>query len=231
MLRLLPTNLGRSHGFTAWWPFSPGQLGLYHRSVAERKMKRVNIEWGNTGGSATDSLAFALRWGKPRKTSVRKPSGAHSSATSHCFKCGPFPPNNHFWEEALYFKWNVYNVEEDTVIQWNHCHSTWLPSISKQSYHLFSMHLNTRCNIAGVIVCTAAEMRLRRCYKSLIFTLFAWVLMWPQAKKFKGVRSGERAAQNHGDPGSPSGSLLKNSAHQSTFFYEYRGQFYKSIFN
>ena len=23
---------------------------------------------------------------------------------------------NHLWEEALYFKWNVYNVEEDTVI-------------------------------------------------------------------------------------------------------------------
>ena len=32
-------------------------------------------------------------WEKPRKTSVMKPSGAHSSATSHCFKWGPFPPN------------------------------------------------------------------------------------------------------------------------------------------
>ena len=33
-------------------------------------------------------------------------------------------------------------MEEDTVIQWNHCCSTWLPSISKQSCHLSSVHLN-----------------------------------------------------------------------------------------
>ena len=54
---------------------------------------------------------------------------------------------NHFWEGALYFKWNVYNMEEDTVIQWNHCRSTWVPSISKQSCHLSSVHLNTCCRI------------------------------------------------------------------------------------
>ena len=32
-------------------------------------------------------------WGKPQKTSVRKPSGVLSSVTSHCFKWGPFPTN------------------------------------------------------------------------------------------------------------------------------------------
>ena len=68
--------------------------------------------------------------------------------------------------------------------------------MSKQSCHLSSVRLNTRCSIAGVIVYTAAEMRSRRCYKSLIFTLFTWILMWPHAKMSKGVRSRERAAQN-----------------------------------
>ena len=50
---------------------------------------------------------------------------------------------------------------------------------SQAELHLSSVRLNTRCNIAGVIVCTAAEMSSRRCYKSLIFTLFTWVMMWP----------------------------------------------------
>ena len=48
---------------------------------------------GDTEGSAKDFLAFALRLRKTPKTSVKKPSGAHSSATSHCFKWGPFLPN------------------------------------------------------------------------------------------------------------------------------------------
>ena len=47
----------------------------------------------NIEGSATDFLAKHYDWGKPRKTSVRKPYGALSSVTSHCFKWGPFPPN------------------------------------------------------------------------------------------------------------------------------------------
>ena len=88
-------------------------------------------------------------------------------------------------------------MEEDTVILWNHCRSTWLSSISKQSCHLSSVHLITCCNIAGVIIYTAAEMHSRRCCKSLIFT---WVLMWTHAKKSKGVRSGEHAAKTHGEP-------------------------------
>ena len=36
--------------------------------------------------------------------------------------------------------------------------------------------------------------------KSLIVTLFTWVLMWLHAKNSKGVRSCERAAQNRGEP-------------------------------
>ena len=91
-------------------------------------------------------------------------------------------------------------MEEDTVIVLNHCRSTWLPSISKQSCHLSSVHLITCCNIAVVIVCTAAEMRSRRCCKSLIFTLYSWVLMWTHAKKSKGVRSGEHAVQTRCEP-------------------------------
>ena len=47
-----------------------------------------------------------------------------------------------------------------------------------------------------VIVRTAAEMLSRRCYKSLIFTLFTWIVMWPRAKKSRG----ESAAQNRGEP-------------------------------
>ena len=73
------------------------------------------------------------------------------------------------------------------------------------------MHLNTRCNIAGVIVCIAAEMRSRRCYKSIIFILFTWVLMWPHAKKSKGVRSRERAAHNRGESRQYEAQGLPNS--------------------
>ena len=91
-------------------------------------------------------------------------------------------------------------MEEDTIILWNHCRSTWLPSISKQSCHVSSMHLITCCNIAVVIVCIDVEMRSCRCCKSLIFTLYTWVLMWTHAKKSKGVRSVEHAAQNRGEP-------------------------------
>ena len=51
------------------------------------------IEWGSTGGSATDFLAFALQLRKPPKTPVQKPSGTPSSSTSHCLKWSHFPPN------------------------------------------------------------------------------------------------------------------------------------------
>ena len=91
-------------------------------------------------------------------------------------------------------------MEEDTAVQWNHCRSTRLPSISKQSRHLLSVHLNIRYNIAGVIVRAAAEMRPRRCWKSLIFTLYTRALVWPHARKSKGVRSWERSARNRGEP-------------------------------
>ena len=57
-------------------------------------MMRVIMEGGDTGGSATDFLAFALRLRKtPENLSWETVGGAHSSATSHCFKWGPFPPN------------------------------------------------------------------------------------------------------------------------------------------
>ena len=48
---------------------------------------------GDTGASATDFLAFALRLRKTPENLSWKPSGALSSMTSHCFKWGPFTPN------------------------------------------------------------------------------------------------------------------------------------------
>ena len=50
------------------------------------------MEWGDTGASATDFLAFALGLRKLPEN-LRKPSRALSSVTSHCFKWDPFPPN------------------------------------------------------------------------------------------------------------------------------------------
>ena len=90
-------------------------------------------------------------------------------------------------------------MEEDNVIVLNHCRLTLLPSISKQSCHLSSVHLISCCHIAGVTVCTAAEMCSCRCCKSLIFTLYTWVFMWTHGKKSQGVRSGEHAAQTRGE--------------------------------
>ena len=78
-------------------------------------------------------------------------------------------------------------MEEDTAIQWKHCRLTWLPSISKQS-SISSWCTWTHCNTAGLIVRTGAEMRSRRCWKSLLYTL---VLMWSTRKNPKGVRSGD----------------------------------------
>ena len=54
--------------------------------------------WWCNGGTlgAVKQISWHLPydWGKPRKTSVRKPSGALSSMISHCFKWCPFPPND-----------------------------------------------------------------------------------------------------------------------------------------
>ena len=48
---------------------------------------------GKPGTVQQISWHLPYDWGKPRKTSVTKPLGALSSMTSHCFKLGPFPPN------------------------------------------------------------------------------------------------------------------------------------------
>ena len=49
---------------------------------------------GRTQGRVQQiSWHLTYDWGKPQKTSVRKPSGVLSSVTSHCFKWGPFPTN------------------------------------------------------------------------------------------------------------------------------------------
>ena len=71
-------------------PFAPGQLRLSHRSVAEGKMMKVMMEWEGHHGQCNRFPGISLQL---RKTSVRKPSGALSSVTSHCFKWGPFSPN------------------------------------------------------------------------------------------------------------------------------------------
>ena len=42
-------------------PHALGQLRLSRQPVAEGKMMRVMMEWGDTRGCATDFLAFALR--------------------------------------------------------------------------------------------------------------------------------------------------------------------------
>ena len=44
-------------------------------------------------GSAHISWHLPYDWGKPQKISVRKLLEALSSMTSHCYKWGPFPPN------------------------------------------------------------------------------------------------------------------------------------------
>ena len=48
---------------------------------------------GTPGAVLQISWHLAYDWGKPRKPSVRKPSGALSSMTSNSFTWGPFPPN------------------------------------------------------------------------------------------------------------------------------------------
>ena len=72
-------------------PFAPVKLRLSRRSVAEGKMMSV-IEWGGHRGRTTDFLAFTLRLRKTPEN-LRKPSGVLCRVTSHCFKWGPFPPN------------------------------------------------------------------------------------------------------------------------------------------
>ena len=69
-----------------------GQLRLCRRSVAESKIMRVMTEWGTQGEVQQISWHLSYDWGKSREISVRKPSGALSSVSSHCFKWGPFPP-------------------------------------------------------------------------------------------------------------------------------------------
>ena len=60
------------------------------QAVAEGKMIRVMMEWGRHQGQCNRFPGICLR---TRKTPVRKPLGALSSMTSHCFKWYPFPPN------------------------------------------------------------------------------------------------------------------------------------------
>ena len=48
---------------------------------------------GDTGGSSTDFLSFALQLRNPRIPQETVASGALRSATSHFFKWGTLPPN------------------------------------------------------------------------------------------------------------------------------------------
>ena len=74
-------------------PFGPGQLYLSCRPVAEGEDNEVMMKWGKLGAVQQISWHLPYGWGKPRKTSVRKPLEALSTVASHCFKWGPFPPN------------------------------------------------------------------------------------------------------------------------------------------
>ena len=86
--------LGRSLRFPAWWAICPGSV----RSVSSVSRWREDDNGddamrGTPGAVQQISWHLLYDWGKPQKTPIRKPSEALSRANSHCFKWGPFPPN------------------------------------------------------------------------------------------------------------------------------------------
>ena len=73
-------------------PFAPGQLRLSRCSVTEGKMKRVMTKRGGYRGQCNrfPGICFTTEE-NPGKPQLWNRRGAHSSATSHCFKWGPAP--------------------------------------------------------------------------------------------------------------------------------------------
>ena len=97
-------------------PFAPVQL-------------RLSCRWREDGDNGMGGIPGAVQqiswhlpydWGKPQKTSVSKPSGALNCVTSHCFRRGPFPPDevgrtvllamlakpNRVWPERVLKNWD-----------------------------------------------------------------------------------------------------------------------------